>query len=454
MGKVLGESPITTRNARASLPDGLHWRRIDADVHLGYRKSKRAGSWLVRWRVGQGYRQAGLGTADDAIKEGNLSYDSALKAAREHVEKARADALAEASGEPMTVRSAIESYIAGRDARDARRAGRDKRSDAASRLSLYVIGRDARGKRKAAAAAPIAEALLHRLTERDLARWREGLPTTLKATTTRRLLNDMRAALNAAYSQNRERLPATFSGAVKHALRTLEREDDAEPVARDNQILSDADIGRTLKAARAVDAQGGYDGDLFRLLLALAATGARFSQLARMRVRDLQADQARLLVPSSRKGRGGAKVHYAAVPIGADVVAELSLAAVGRDKDAPLLERWTKVQKPGGVAWHRDRREGWKTSSEIIRPWGQIREIAGLPDAVPYALRHTSIVRAIKANLPLRLVASLHDTSTAMIERHYAKWISHGLEDVARAAIGPLVPGDDAKVIRLPGRDR
>ena len=98
MAKTLTESPITTRNARAALPLGVHRRRIDPETHLGYRKGKRAGVWLVRWRHGKGYRQAPLGTADDVIKNGTLAYDAALKAARDLVEKARADAAAEASG--------------------------------------------------------------------------------------------------------------------------------------------------------------------------------------------------------------------------------------------------------------------------------------------------------------------------------------------------------------------
>jgi hypothetical protein len=42
---------------------------------------------------------------------------------------------------------------------------------------------------------------------------------------------------------------------------------------------------------------------------------------------------------------------------------------------------------------------------------------------IPYALRHSSIVRAIRANLPIRPVAALHDTSVEMTEQHYAKWI-------------------------------
>lgn len=48
-------------------------------------------------------------------------------------------------------------------------------------------------------------------------------------------------------------------------------------------------------------------------------------------------------------------------------------------------------------------------------------KIAGVQKVVPYALRHTAIVRCIAAGLPLRLIAALHDTSTAMIERHYSR---------------------------------
>jgi integrase len=452
MAKTLSESPLTTRNARASLPVGLHWRRIDPETHLGFRKGKRAGVWLVRWRDGKGYRQAPLGTADDAIKAGTLSFDAALKAAREHVEKARADAAAEAAGPVVTVGAAIERYIIARDARDSRRAGRTKRSDAASRLRRHVIGRAASGKRNAVAAAPIADVALHNLTEKDLARWRDGLPESLKATTKRRLVNDLKAALNAAHAADRERLPATLPGVIKHALRTIAQEDEAEPVARDNQILSDAEIARVLKAAREIDAEEEWDGDLYRMILVLAATGARFSQVARLRVRDFQPKEARLLIPASRKGRGGEKTHFITVPIGLDVVAALTPIVARRPKEAPLLERWRHVQKPRGVEWFRDRRGAWQSSAEIVRPWQAIRERAGLPDAVAYSLRHSSIVRGLRANLPIRLVAALHDTSSVMIERHYSRWVTAGLEEMARGAIVPLIPDDDAKVVRLPER--
>ncbi len=453
MSKSLSESPVTTRNARASLALGMHWRRIDPETHLGYRKGKRAGVWLVRWRNGKGYRQAPLGSADDAITVGALSFEAAMRAARETVEKARADAAAEAAGPVVTVRTAIESYIAGRDARDSRRAGRAKRSDAASRLSRYVTGKPASGKRKAVAVALIADVALHNLTEKDLARWRDGLPESLKATTKRRLINDVKAALNSSYAADRERLPATLPGIVKHALRALPREDEAEPVARDNQILTDAKIARLLRSTRDVDAEEEWDGDLFRFVLVLAATGARFSQVARLRVRDFQAKEGRILIPVSRKGRGGAKADSVTVPIGADIVAALAPIAARRPKDAPLLERWRRVQKAGGVEWHKDRRGAWQAASEIVRAWQSIRERAGLPETVAYALRHSSIVRAIRANLPLRLIAAAHDTSTGMLEKHYSRWIVDGLQDVLRAAVVPLVPPNaGATVIQLGDR--
>lgn len=451
MAKTLKEAPITTRNARSNLPPGLHWRGLDTEVHLGYRKGKRGGVWLVRWRHGKGYRQTSVGTADDTIKVGTLDYAAASKAGREIVEKARLEAAAEAEGPALTVRRAVETYIASRDARESRRAGRQKRSDAGQRLGRYVIGQPARGKQEEIAPTPLADVALFALKEGDLLAWRDGLPDDMKATTRQRLINDLKAALNSAYADNRNRLDPTLPAVIKHGLRAVEQTDESDPVARDNQILRDADIARLLRAAHEVDAEQDWSGDLFRLVLILAATGARFSQVARMRVGDCQIAAGRLLVPASRKGRGG-KSGSITVPVGRDVLDALVPALTGRPADASLLERWRNEQVKGSIAWQRASRGPWHSSAELARPWQAIRERANMPDVIPYALRHSSIVKGIKANLPIRLVAALHDTSTAMIERHYSKWITSGLEEMARAAIVPLVPAlDGAKIVQLIG---
>ena len=222
-------------------------------------------------------------------------------------------------------------------------------------------------------------------------------------------------------------------------------------MARENQILADAEIGRLLRAAREIDAEENWGGDLFRLVLVLAASGARFSQAARLRVSDCQIAAGRLMIPVSRKGRGG-KSGNIAVPVGRDVLDELVSVTTGRAPNVPLLERWRSEQVAGTIRWQRSERGPWQSAAELARPWHSIRERAGLAEVIPYALRHSSIVKGIRANLPIRLVAALHDTSTAMIERHYSKWITSGLEEMARAAIVPLVPpSTGGQVVQLRG---
>jgi len=57
-------------------------------------------------------------------------------------------------------------------------------------------------------------------------------------------------------------------------------------------------------------------------------------------------------------------------------------------------------------------------------PFQRAAKVAGLdPEVVTiYALRHSSIVRRIKANkTPLRTIAAIHDTSVVMIERNYSR---------------------------------
>ncbi len=445
MAKTLKEAPITTRNARSKLMSGtVHWKGIDPDVHIGYRKGTRGGGgWLVRWRNGVGYRQKPIGTADDELTEGTLDYNAAVRAAKKCVEQARAEARAVAEGPPLTIRLAVEAYIAERDARDSRRKGRQVRSDAGQRLQRYVLGQETRGKQKAAPASPLAAVLMHALTEYDLQKWHSGLPDSLKATSKQRLVNDFKAALNSAHAAHRTRLPSDLPAIIKHGLKAaMQHDDDTVPLARDNQILSDAQIGRLIRAAREIDSEQEWEGDLYRFVVILASTGARFSQIARMKVGDVQRAQGRLMVPVSRKGRGG-KSGSTPVPVGKDVLDALLPVTTKRADVAPLLERWRWKQAPGGIQWERAGRAPWYSASEIMRPWHAIRERAEIPDVIPYALRHSSIVRGIRANLPIRLVAALHDTSVAMIERHYGRWIADGLDELAARAVVPLVPPDD-----------
>ncbi|MDG4891959.1 integrase, partial [Mesorhizobium sp. WSM4887] len=88
------------------------------------------------------------------------------------------------------------------------------------------------------------------------------------------------------------------------------------------------------------------------------------------------------------------------------------------------------------VKWEKDHRRPWGPAYEVDNWWAATVQRAGVPaDTIKYAFRHSSIVRGLKAGLPVRLVAALHDTSSEMIERHYSAFIVDATEELARRAV-------------------
>ncbi|CAH0174017.1 tyrosine-type recombinase/integrase [Roseomonas sp. CECT 9278] len=431
---------MSPRTARLKLP-GRHkpyFRAVIEGVQIGYRRSTlpgKAGSWISRRYLGEGQYETGrLGVADDLLHadqpadgERVLTFDQAQAALREwargRVQAERNEAAAEAS---PSIGAAIESYIRTRKAR-SERAGRD----AELRLRHHVIG------------APLADVALAVLTKRHLTTWREGLrrggrgvkddAPPLAPASLARLLNDLRAALTAAARKGR--MPGDVHTTIREGLRAPEAPDRA----REKQILTDDEVRSIVEAAQTNDA------DFGALVLVLAATGARLNQAARITVADFQHQARRIMVPTSRKGRGGKQATHTAVPIPDDVLAALRVVTAGRPGREPLLLRWHHQQVEGDKAtgrlpaWERTERRPWVNAAAMTRPWRAALAAAGLPDnLVPYSLRHSSIVRGLRAGLPVRLVAAVHDTSTAMIERHYGAHIVDAAEDLLRRALVPL----------------
>ena len=100
------------------------------------------------------------------------------------------------------------------------------------------------------------------------------------------------------------------------------------------------------------------------------------------------------------------------------------------DKDAGKLPEWVRTE-----------RRPWQHSGQMTRHWKAALKVAGLPaDRVPYCLRHSSIVRMLRQGVPVRIVAAAHDTSIAMIEKHYSAYIVDATEDMLRNALLPLHP--------------
>ncbi|HEV2572013.1 MAG TPA: tyrosine-type recombinase/integrase [Beijerinckiaceae bacterium] len=431
MPRTVDEAALTTKSARAKLTprEKPYWRSLGTEVHLGYRRGLKKGKWLVRWYSGGRYIQKPIGTADDHLDADGinvLNFAQASTRARELVTAAFAKSAAEAAGPLPKVRDAVGRYVTVRNTREDRHAGTEgdtgKKRDAKSRLTKHVLDH------------PIAAKGLHELMEADLSGWRSSLPRDLAHTTIDRIVNDFKAALNAEASRERARLPATLPATIKAGLKA----ETVQGTVSRQQVLPDADIRRLVAAGWTVDERDGWDGDLGRINLTLAATGARFSQLARMHVSDVQVTECRLMVPTSRKGKGKKQIAKTAVRVGQDVIDALKPAIAGRKGTEPLFIRWRHIQTSPTV-WTRDHRGAWKTASEFTQPWKAIIEQAEMPaDTIPYCYRHSSIVRGLRAALPVKLVASLHDTSAAMIEKHYAAFIVDAMDELAARAVVPL----------------
>ena len=116
------------------------------------------------------------------------------------------------------------------------------------------------------------------------------------------------------------------------------------------------------------------------------------------------------------------------------VAALLNETSKGRPVEERLLTR------PDGQSWKH---------SYHRHPFRRAVTHAGLDPSVVtfYALRHSSIVRALLLGVPLRVVAVNHDTSVVMLERTNSKHIGdfsdalyrRALLDTAKPAVGNVV---------------
>lgn len=391
-------------------------------VSLGYRKPKRGpGTWIVKLVLDGRRKEERLAQAsDDGAEPDALSYPVAVTAAmawaRGELDKAEEQQAGTSARLPLTVATAMDEYA---DAHEARKS--TPRNYMRSTLKRHVHADEI------FAATPLAK-----LTAEAILDWRKRLAPNLSKRSVNWILTIVRAGLNHAVSTYRRSLPATLASEIKVGTKAVPGDTNAR-----KQVLPDADIRRLVESAFAVD----DTGDFGRLILVLAATGARFSQVARITVGDVQVARSRVMVPPARKGKEAGPPSPIAVPVGADVIARLKPALTGRRGHEPLLLHWHHGKRPGSVDWVRVERQPWPEATTARRHWTAARVHAELPDStVMLCLRHSSIVRGLSAGLPVRLVAALHDTSVEMIEQHYSAYIVDATEELARRAITLLAP--------------
>jgi integrase len=407
MAKVR-DARLENRTARRRLEARLkpYWVRVAPTIWLGYRALQQPpGSWNVggdskRWIR----RIAWADDLEDANGKSVMSFWQAQDAAKK-LARGEDDAVGD---RPITVAEALDTYA--RDL-EARGGGAYNAKRARKHLQGNVI-----------LSTPVAV-----LTERELKLWRDALiANELAAATVNRTMVCLHAALEAAADGD----PRIIRRPWRTALRRLP---DATNVRR--VVKPDGDIRKIAAACYEVDRQLGI------LCEVLGTCGMRLSQASRLTVADLQAGpNPRLLVPKSGKGNLRKRNERMAVPIPASLAALLQQQAANRPPDAPLL------CKSDGTKWQHtndaDHRELFRAA--VAR--------AGFdPDEITtYCFRHSSIVRQLIANVPIRIVAATHDTSVGQIERCYSRYVTDHSDALTRAALIDLsTPATGSNIVPL-----
>jgi integrase len=380
----------TQRLKLATQPKPHEFTTIAPGKAVGYRRNLGPGVFVLRVADGKGGNWTkAIGVADDFADADGTNVLTFWQAVDKGLKLVHGTD--DAAGRPATFAEAIDAY-------EKDLAAQGHAVDNATRVRKRLPP-------------TLAAKVVAMLRETDLSTWRDNLLAGgMPPTTYVRIARGAKAALNLCARRD----PRIQNAAAwRHGLGGIPDSYESRNILR----LTDDQVRAVIKAAYAVD----Y---FFGLLVETAAqTGARLSQLARLIVADLLLEDGspKLAIPSSRKGsrRGKPyKVSKRNVPISAALAAKLQS---NRSADATLLVR------SDSRAWQSNRNDHMKL-------YAQAAKAAGVKGSVTQ-LRHSSIIRSLLRGTPVRLTASLPDTSVAMIEATYSKHIADFGDEVARAAL-------------------
>jgi integrase len=410
MARLVRHTVLETRTSRSKLKPRAkpYWRSLDPGLHLGYRKGKNGGAWVVRRYIGnEQYQETRLGVADDFADADGLtvlSFAQAQEAARRHhVQQTRADHGLPDRDEPYTVEHCREAYLQWME--QHRRSGDDARARA-NALILPVLGDIEASKLTAsiiqnwlvsvAATAPRlrtrkGESQRHRIIDR-----RDAETVRRRRATANRTLTVLKAALNRAWRAG--------NIADDSAWRRVEPFENAD-AARIRYLT-------TVEARRLINA---CPMDFRQLVQAALATGARYGELIVLRASDYHADSDTLHIRASKTGKGR---H---VYLTAEGKTFFTALASGKAGDALLLA------KANGSTWDK---------SHQARPMSDACTHAKILPAISFhGLRHTYASLAVMNGAPLLVVAkNLGHSDTRMVEKHYGHLAPSYIADAIRDA--------------------
>jgi integrase len=394
MARRVRDRTIDSREARRKLKVSgkPYWRAIGRGLHVGYRKGKTSGVWVIRRYLGnQTYQVETIAEADDVLDANGvevLDFWQAQEVARQVRQSPRRG--------NYTVRDAVNAYI-------ERLEGRPSWHDTKRRLEAFVL--PVFGDKPVAKLEADEIRKWHRAIAKTPARCRTkagaaqaycrtdlGDPETMRKrqASANRCLGLLKAALNQAWRD--KYVESTDAWQRVELFRGVHI-----PRAR---YLSVDEAQRLIHAAQ---------GDFRILVQAALQTGARYQELARLIVADFNSDAGTLHIRKTKTNRDR---HIVLTDEGRELFTRL---AAGRPGTALMLGR------------------EWKQSQQapLIRDACERAKID--PPLNFHALRHTWASLSVMAGMPLMVVArNLGHSDTRMVERHYGHLAPSYVADAVR----------------------
>jgi integrase len=390
MARVVRCYKLDSRTARAQLParHAPYWMTVAEGRALGYRKGANGGAWMAKYRSKSGARaQCALGPTDDALDAESaavLSFAAAQRKAREWF--GSLDRHAGAKSTRYTVNQALDDYLAaftGKSLVKTRHTvdsylrpefGTMQVADLTTeRLSAFMI--------KLASRPAVYRA--NRKGERKLRPVRADAERVRKANANR-ILAPLKAALNRAFAMG------------KVADDTPWRRVKPFPKVGAARIryFTRAEVGRLVAHAPA----------WFRpLVQAALLTGARWSELYRMRVRDVDLCAGAVYLTDE-----GIRLFTV-------------LCRGGRADDLVFLN---EHGRPLGT-------------SHQVRPMKDTCAAAGVEHAGFHILRHTYGSTLSMAGVPMAVIAeALGHADERITRKHYGHLCPSYVRDAVRSGLG------------------
>lgn len=423
MARIVENTDLRNREKRLRLAARKkpYWMALNEGEHLGYYRGQRVGKWLARYRqpgsTGN-YQEATLAEADD-----NADADGVVILNFKHAQEAARDWFAQLernggrSTGPYTVSKALDDYLEGFTGKDVDNTRRRIDSIVRPQIGQYDVAK--------LTAKIIADWHLSLAKSPARLRTKKGAEQNVRETadsdearrsrrsSANRILTILKAALNAAYRNGRV--------AGDDAWRRVKP--FAKVDAPKLRYLSDEEARRLVNACEA---------NFRPMVMAALLTGARYSELARLEVRDFDPQSQTLWLRETKAGE--ARPVYL------------------EEEGVRLFSEATLDKAAGDLVFPRPDESRWGASQQSRR-LAVACKIAKLEPTGFHDLRRTFGARLALRGVPIGVIAqALGHADERITRKHYAHLCKSYVADTVRGAAAGLGIVSETNVIPF-GKD-